>query len=210
MWFVLRFVIPGTAGVPVPSRCFHDKVSPEKPLSGLRVVIKDNIDMAGVPTGVGNRAFGALYGARNENAACVEKLLAAGAVIIGRVKTVQFASGESAKDWFDYQAPFNPRGDGYQDPECSSAGSAVACAAYDWVDIAIGTDSMILQSVPSGQMLTAKLNSNWEHHWSGLPTGIIRITPFAGWLSYGWCFPSLEVCGGLRLDHIINKLVIGS
>lgn len=135
--------------------------------------------MAGVPTGVGNRAFATLYGARSENAACVEKLLDAGAVVLGRVKTVQFASGESAKDWFDYQAPFNPRGDGYQDPECSSAGSAVACAAYDWVDIALGTDSMVWSNTLSRYGLTTILHSHWKHYWTSLPAGLIRITPLA-------------------------------
>ncbi|VUC33773.1 unnamed protein product [Clonostachys rosea] len=137
-----RFVNPGTAGVPVPSRCYYPMPSPEKPLSGMRVAIKDNIDVAGVPTSVGSRAFSELYGTRDKNALCVERLLDAGAVIIGKAKTVQFASGEGARDWIDYQAPFNPRGDGYQDPECSSAGSATACSAYDWVDVALGTDTI--------------------------------------------------------------------
>ncbi|CAI6084958.1 unnamed protein product [Clonostachys chloroleuca] len=136
------FVNPGTAGVPVPSRCYYPDRSPEKPLSGMRVAIKDNIDVAGVPTSVGSKAFAELYGTRDKNALCVERLLDAGALIIGKAKTVQFASGEGARDWIDYQAPFNPRGDGYQDPECSSAGSATACSAYDWVDIALGTDTI--------------------------------------------------------------------
>ncbi|KAI0105657.1 amidase signature domain-containing protein [Nemania sp. FL0031] len=136
-----KFVIPGTAGVPVPSRCFFEPASPKKPLSGMRVVIKDNIDMHGVTTSAGNRAYGELYGAKAKNADVVERLLDAGAVIIGRVKTVQFAAGANAKDWFDFQAPFNPRGEGYQDPGCSSAGSATAVSAYDWVDIALGTDT---------------------------------------------------------------------
>ncbi|KAI0815569.1 amidase signature domain-containing protein [Xylaria sp. FL0064] len=136
-----RFVIPGTAGVPVPSRFFFEPASPEKPLSGMRVAIKDNIDMHGVTTSVGNRAYGELYGAKTKNADVVERLLDAGAVILGRVKTVQFASGANAKDWFGFQAPFNPRGEGYQDPGCSSAGSATAVSAYNWVDIALGTDT---------------------------------------------------------------------
>lgn len=136
-----RFVIPGTAGVPVPSRCFFEPVSAKKPLSGMRVAIKDNIDMRGVTTSAGNRAYGELYGVKAKNADVVERLLDAGAVIIGRVKTVQFAAGANAKDWFDFQAPFSPRGEGYQDPGCSSAGSATAVSAYDWVDITLGTDT---------------------------------------------------------------------
>ncbi|KAI0541264.1 amidase signature domain-containing protein [Xylaria digitata] len=63
-----RFVIPGTAGVPVASRCFFEPASSEKPLSGMRVAIKDNIDMHGVTTAAGNWAYGELYGAKAKNA----------------------------------------------------------------------------------------------------------------------------------------------
>lgn len=42
---------------------------------------------------------------------------------------------------FDYLPPFNPRGDSYQKPSSSCAGSAVAIAAYPWVDFTIGTDT---------------------------------------------------------------------
>jgi Asp-tRNA(Asn)/Glu-tRNA(Gln) amidotransferase A subunit family amidase len=41
----------------------------------------------------------------------------------------------------DYLAPFNARGDGYQDPGSSSAGPGAAIDAYSWLDIALGTDS---------------------------------------------------------------------
>ena len=41
----------------------------------------------------------------------------------------------------DYLAPFNPRGDSYQSPSSSSAGSAAASAAYPWLDFTIGTDT---------------------------------------------------------------------
>jgi Asp-tRNA(Asn)/Glu-tRNA(Gln) amidotransferase A subunit family amidase len=41
----------------------------------------------------------------------------------------------------DYVAPFNSRGDGYQDPGSSSAGPGAAIGAYPWLDIALGTDT---------------------------------------------------------------------
>lgn len=44
-------------------------------------------------------------------------------------------------DWVDQFSPFNPRGDGYNDPSTSSAGSGAAAGAYDWVDVTIGSDS---------------------------------------------------------------------
>jgi hypothetical protein len=53
-----------------------------------------------------------------------------------------FANWEEPLEYIDYQAPWNPRGDRYQSTGGSSSGSAAALAAYDWLDIAIGTDSM--------------------------------------------------------------------
>ncbi|KAH8803379.1 amidase signature domain-containing protein [Xylogone sp. PMI_703] len=135
------YAVPPTSATPVPSRLYYDKPSPAKPLSGLRVGLKDNIDLKGVRTSAGSRAFQELYPPRESSATCVEKLISAGTIIIGKTKTVQFASGENAKDWFDYQAPFSPRGDGYQDPGCSSTGSAAAMSSYDWVDMTLGTDT---------------------------------------------------------------------
>ena len=44
-------------------------------------------------------------------------------------------------DWIDYHCPFNPRGEGYFTASGSSTGSAAGIAAYDWLDITIGTDS---------------------------------------------------------------------
>ena len=98
--------------------------------------------MKGVRTSNGNRAFQELYPPRKSSAAVVKTLLAAGAIIVGKTKSVQFASGENARDWIDYQPSFTPRGDGYQDPGCSSTGSAAAMSSYDWMDLTIGSDSM--------------------------------------------------------------------
>lgn len=42
----------------------------------------------------------------------------------------------------EYQAPFNPRGDGYLITGGSSGGAAGAVAAYDWIDLAICSDNM--------------------------------------------------------------------
>ncbi|KAJ4357191.1 uncharacterized protein N0V89_001766 [Didymosphaeria variabile] len=43
----------------------------------------------------------------------------------------------------DYEAPFNPRADGYQIPGGSSSGSASAIASYDWLDFSIATDGAV-------------------------------------------------------------------
>lgn len=48
----------------------------------MRVVVKDNIDMAGVPTSAGNRAYRELYGVKHKDAEVVDRLLDMGALII--------------------------------------------------------------------------------------------------------------------------------
>ncbi|KAF2224105.1 amidase signature domain-containing protein [Elsinoe ampelina] len=66
----------------------------------------------------------------------------AGAIIVGKQKTSQFANGESpTADWVDYLAPFNPRGDGYQIPSSSSSGAGAGSGTYPWLDISIGSDT---------------------------------------------------------------------
>ncbi|MFW2516840.1 amidase family protein, partial [Aliarcobacter butzleri] len=61
---------------------------------------------------------------------------------MGLQKASQFANGEVATaDWVDYHAPFNPRGDGYRDASSSSSGAGASIASYEWLDLAIGSDT---------------------------------------------------------------------
>lgn len=110
-------------------------------MKGKRVAVKDIYHLAGTPTSASCRDFMAFTGAQEHTANMVLRLIQAGAVVVGKTKTAQFASGEHAGDWVDYACPFNPRGDGYLEPDCSSTGSAAAIAAYTWLDYSIGTDS---------------------------------------------------------------------
>jgi hypothetical protein len=57
---------------------------------------------------------------------------------------------------------FNPRGDGYQDPGVSSAGSGAATASYDWVDVAIGTDTGGSIRIPAGKNGVFGLRSSFD------------------------------------------------
>lgn len=122
---VLPANLPGQSlAVAVPSRLYFTRTT-KKPLAGVRLGVKDIFDIQGLKTSNGNRAWYHLYPAANRTAPAVQNLLDAGAVIMGKMKTSQFANGESSTaDWVDYHAPFNPRGDGYQDPSSSSAGPA--------------------------------------------------------------------------------------
>ncbi|EGX95643.1 amidase, putative [Cordyceps militaris CM01] len=127
--------------VAVPSRLYSSP-SKEKPLAGARISIKDNYDLSGIRTTMMNRAYNELYPARSSSADYVKKLIGLGAVIVGKTKMSAFASAEEPTDqWIDYHCPFNPRGDEYQTPSCSSTGAGASLAGYSWLDHSIGTDT---------------------------------------------------------------------
>ena len=127
--------------IAVPSRLYFTKTD-EKPLAGVRLGIKDIYDIAGLRTSNGNRAWYHFYPPANKTALTVQRLIDAGAIIVGKMKTSQFANGEVATaDWVDYHEPFNPRGDGYQDTSSSSSGPGAGAASYDWLDLTLGSDT---------------------------------------------------------------------
>ncbi|UKZ65400.1 uncharacterized protein TrAtP1_006593 [Trichoderma atroviride] len=133
---------PSALTVAVPSRLYYTK-STEKPYAGLRVAIKDIIDLKGLKTGASSRAYTELYPAKEESAEIVQRLIKLGFVIVGKLKTTQFADSEwPTRDWVDYHGPWNPRGDGYLTPSGSSAGSASAVSTYTWLDVSLGTDTL--------------------------------------------------------------------
>ncbi|KAJ4305605.1 hypothetical protein N0V90_001136 [Kalmusia sp. IMI 367209] len=140
---------PTALAVPVPSR-LHFPKTPERPNAGTRIAVKDIIDLAGLKTGASSRAYVQLYEQRKSNAAIIQRLLELGFVVVGKVKTTQFADSEwPTCDWVDYHAPFNPRADGYQTTSGSSAGSAASVAAYGWLDYALGTDRAFARDASS-------------------------------------------------------------
>lgn len=105
--------------------------------------MKDIFQLQGLPGTICNKAWLELYrdSPPTRTAACIEKLTEMGVVVIGTTKLASFAATEEPVECVDYQAPWNPRADGYQSPAGSSSGSGAAIAAYEWLDIAIGSDS---------------------------------------------------------------------
>ncbi len=165
---------------------FPQAPTAELPLAGLRVAIEDVIDVAGFRTGASNRAFQNFYPAKNTSATVVGLLIKLGAIVVGKTKTTQFALGEEpTADWVDELCPFNPRGDGYQTPEGSSAGSAVAVAAYDWLDLALGTDSKYKRR-NSGIYRQLMISSNRERSPPGSILGGLWISTHNRQLKSGW------------------------
>jgi hypothetical protein len=141
------------AAVAVPSRLYF-KPTPWKPLNGRRIAIKDNIDLGGVVTGLGNRAYAELYGERSESAKLIQIFIEKGAFVVGKTKLSAFAGSEvPPTQCIDYFPPWNARGDGYQGPSGSSSGAASAAGGYSWLDHSIGTDSKHL--IPRVLVLTA-------------------------------------------------------
>ncbi len=145
--------------------------SKKLPLAGIRIVVKDNFDIAGLKTTVGNRNFSNLYRPCTQTASAIQRLIDAGAEVLGKSKLSSFAAREEPTESVDYQAPFNPRGDGYQSPAGSSSGSAAAVSSYDWLDFAIGSDSEFqnksIGSPDSQLMISATGSGRRPAHWNG-------------------------------------------
>lgn len=115
-----------------------------QPLYGVPFAIKDNIDLAGVPTTAACPEFAYMPA---ESAAVVRRLLDAGAIPLGKVNLDQFATGLVGVR-SPYGTPRNPfRADVI--PGGSSSGSAVAVAA-GLVSFALGTDTAGSGRVPAG------------------------------------------------------------
>jgi allophanate hydrolase len=120
------------------------KAGAAQPLKGLTFAIKDNIDLAGVPTTAACPDFA--YTAERD-ATVVARLLAAGAIPLGKTNLDQFATGLVGTR-SPYGVPRNPHHPAYI-PGGSSSGSAVAVAA-GLCDFALGTDTAGSGRIPAG------------------------------------------------------------
>ena len=114
------------------------------PLYGIPFAVKDNIDVAGMPTTAGCPAFA--Y-APERTATGVQRLLDAGAILIGKTNLDQFATGLVGVR-SPYGVARNPFDSRYI-PGGSSSGSAVAVSA-GLVSFALGTDTAGSGRVPAG------------------------------------------------------------
>jgi allophanate hydrolase len=113
------------------------------PLFGVPFAVKDNIDVAGLPTTI---ACPALAYVPEESCPVVERLQAAGAIVIGKTNLDQLATGLVGVRT-PYGTPVNPF-DAQMIPGGSSSGSAVAVACGH-VSFALGTDTAGSGRVPA-------------------------------------------------------------
>jgi aspartyl-tRNA(Asn)/glutamyl-tRNA(Gln) amidotransferase subunit A len=111
---------------------------------GLRLAVKDNIDVAGMPAAGGMAPYRGRIAQRD--APCVARLKAAGYTIVGKTLMDEAAFGALGDNpWFG--RCHNPHRHGYT---CggSSAGSAAAVAA-GLADVALGTDTLGSVRIPA-------------------------------------------------------------
>jgi allophanate hydrolase len=118
-------------------------IDPALPLAGLVAAVKDNIDVAGLPTTAGAPSYAYVPRA---DAPAVARLRAAGAVVLGKTNMDQFATGLVGT-----RSPYGPVRNAWDASRISggsSSGSAVA-VALGIADIALGTDTAGSGRVPA-------------------------------------------------------------
>lgn len=120
-----------------------EAVDPTLPLAGLLFAVKDNIDVAGLPTTAASRSYA--Y-EPTQDATAVARLRAAGAVVVGKTNLDQFATGLVGT-----RSPFGAVRNAWDPTRISggsSSGSATA-VALGVVDFALGTDTAGSGRVPA-------------------------------------------------------------
>src|SRR5690242_5122367 len=117
---------------------------PRSPLHGVPVMIKDLIDVAGLPTTAGYKPFGAPVPPRD--AFVVQKLHEAGAIVLAKVATVNWF-GKGFDDTHPIGRTLNPYNVDYT-PGGSSNGVGTSMAAW-FAAVGIGTDTGGSVQIPS-------------------------------------------------------------
>ncbi len=108
---------------------------PRGPLHGIPVVIKDQVETRDMPTTYGSALFRGFETGRD--ATVVERLRAAGALILAKTTMGEYASGYAGSAFGTTRNPY----DRARDPSGSSSGSGIAVAANLTV-LAIGEDTL--------------------------------------------------------------------
>jgi aspartyl-tRNA(Asn)/glutamyl-tRNA(Gln) amidotransferase subunit A len=155
------------------------------PLAGVPIAIKDLIDVRGLPTSFGSAAFDEVVAVRDANV--VRRLRAAGALIVGKVRTTEFA-------WSQRTLPtLNPLDHGISTGG-SSSGPAAAVASGQ-VPVALGTDTGGSIRIPAVQC------------------GLVGIKPTFGIVGRGGVLPAnwtLDTVGPLAMTCEDARLVLAA
>jgi Asp-tRNA(Asn)/Glu-tRNA(Gln) amidotransferase A subunit family amidase len=139
------------------------------PLHGRRLLVKDLMDTAGIRTTYGSKIYAEHVPTRTATA--VERLVAAGAVVVGKANLHEFAWGVTSQNpW--YGTVQNPRLPGRMTGG-SSGGNAAALAA-GMCDIGLGTDTGCSIRLPASCCGVVGLKPAWAR----IPTtGVFPLCP---------------------------------
>lgn len=131
-------------------------VSQPGPLHGMRLVVKDLIDVAGTRTTYGSRIYAGHVPATTASA--VRRLVAAGAVVTAKANLHEFAWGVTSQNpW--YGTVQNPRLPGRM-AGGSSGGNAAALAA-GMCELGLGTDTGCSIRLPASCCSVVGLKPSW-------------------------------------------------
>jgi aspartyl-tRNA(Asn)/glutamyl-tRNA(Gln) amidotransferase subunit A len=167
---------------------YADDAAERPPLLGVPVAVKDCFDTRGLTTTYGSPIFAAHVPAAD--AACVARLRAAGAVLVGKTSMYEFAWGITSDNLLP--GPTANPWDRRRTAGGSSSGSAVALA-LDLVPLAVGSDT-------AGSI---RLPAAW--------CGIVGHRPTHGRVDAGGAFPlapSLDTGGPLARTPADARLLL--
>lgn len=150
------------------------------PLLGIPIAVKDDVDVAGVPTAFGTQGYVA---PATDDCEVVRRLKAAGAVIVGKTNTCELGQWPftSGPGFGHTRNPWSRR----HTPGGSSGGSAAAVAA-GLVTAAIGSDGAGSIRIPAA----------WTH--------LVGIKPQRGRIST-WPLP--EAFNGVTVNGVLARTV---
>ena len=159
------------------------------PLHGVPVGIKDIIDVAGLPTTGHSKIL--QDNVATADAVCVEKLRGAGAIVVGKLSTHEFAIGGPSFDlpWPPARNPWNT--DHHPGGSSSGSGSGVAAGLFP---MALGTDTGGSVRNPASAC------------------GIVGLKPTYGLVSRRGVFPlsfTLDHVGPMTRTVTDNALMLG-
>jgi len=145
------FLCSGCAFLPRPSklsgnRAFIKYWPPDPNGKGLRLAVKDNIDMKGVVTTAGSEIFSITHKPAEKDAACLAIARQRKVQIVGKTNLSEFAVSPSGMNEY-FGTAVNPLKRNLI-PGGSSSGNAVALAS-GMADVAIGTDTAGSVRVPA-------------------------------------------------------------
>ena len=141
----------GCAFVPRPNklsgnRAFIDYWPPDPNSNGLRLAVKDNIDMKGVVTTAGSEIFFETHKPAKKDAPCLSIARQRNVQIVGKTNMSEFAVSPSGMNEY-FGTALNPLKRRLI-PGGSSSGNAVALASGE-ADVAFGTDTAGSCRVPA-------------------------------------------------------------